>query len=180
MGQPSKIALLPEEMRRELDHRLIGSGFGNLQGLSDWLSEHGHSISKSAIHRYSQEIQLELADIKASTQAALLIGEAVGDEVGALDSAVLRMIQAGIFNALVAQRRAEQELDSETQIKILDKAARASANVTRASVLQKEWANQVREKTEAAAAAVEKITRKGGLSADAANEIRREILGIAA
>jgi hypothetical protein len=38
----------------------------------------------------------------------------------------------------------------------------------------------VRTKAEAAAAAVDTIARKGGLSADTAAAIRREILGIAA
>jgi hypothetical protein len=63
---------------------------------------------------------------------------------------------------------------------LLGNAAHAMADLARASLKQKEWAGQVRERTEAAAAAVEKITRKGGLSAESADAIRREILGIAA
>ena len=37
-----------------------------------------------------------------------------------------------------------------------------------------------RARAEAAAAAVEKIAKKGGLSADSVDQLRREILGIAA
>jgi hypothetical protein len=45
-------------------------------------------------------------------------------------------------------------------------------------VTQKKWATQVREKSKAAADAASKIAKKGGLSADAVAEIRKQILGI--
>jgi len=58
-------------------------------------------------------------------------------------------------------------------------AAKAVAELTRATVSQKKWQSEVREKANAAADAVEAIAKKGGLSAEALDTIRRGILGIA-
>lgn len=180
MPSPSKIALLPEEVRSELDDRLVESAFGDVQGQSDWLKAQGHDISKSSVHRYSSVLEKQIASVKASAQAAILFAKAVGDDVSAMDAGTLGVIQTSIFETMVGALEALDEDDPIKRMKFLESAARASANVARASVDQKKWAQEMRARTEAAAAAVEKITRKGGLSAEAANEIRREILGIAA
>lgn len=44
---------------------------------------------------------------------------------------------------------------------------------------QKKWAVQVREKAQAAAAEVDTIVRKAGLTDDVASAIRAKILGVA-
>jgi len=45
--------------------------------------------------------------------------------------------------------------------------------------VQKRWQAEWKEKVEAAAARVDKIAKKGGMSQTTADEIRREILGMA-
>jgi len=52
------------------------------------------------------------------------------------------------------------------------------ARLSNATVKQKQWATEVREKATTAADAVEKIAKKGGLSPAAVKEIRSRILGI--
>ena len=180
MAPPSKVALLPDEVRRDFESRLIQGAFSGYEALSDWLETQGYEISKSVLHKHGQKLKRRLEAIKASTQAAQLLAESVPDEAGALSSAVLNLVQTEMFDLLVNLQEADDADDAGARVKLLGNAAHAMADLARASLKQKEWAGQVRERTEAAAAAVEKITRKGGLSAEAANEIRREILGIAA
>jgi hypothetical protein len=48
------------------------------------------------------------------------------------------------------------------------------------SISNNKWQEEVRAKAEAAANKVETLGKKGGLSAETAEAIRREILGIAA
>ena len=180
MAPPSKVALLPDEVRRDFESRLIQGAFSGYETLSDWLETQGYEISKSVLHKHGQKLKRRLEAIKASTQAAQLLAESVPDEAGALSSAVLNLVQTEMFDLLVNLQEADDADDAGARVKLLGNAAHAMADLARASLKQKEWAGQVRERTEAAAAAVEKITRKGGLSAEAANEIRREILGIAA
>lgn len=180
MAPPSKVALLPDEVRRDFESRLIHGAFSGYEALSDWLETQGYEISKSVLHKHGQKLKRRLEAIKASTQAAQLLAESVPDEAGALSSAVLNLVQTEMFDLLVSLQEVDDAKDTGDRVKLLGNAAHAMADLARASLKQKEWAGQVRERTEAAAAAVEKITRKGGLSAEAANEIRREILGIAA
>ncbi|MFJ3115275.1 phage protein Gp27 family protein [Pseudomonas protegens] len=61
----------------------------------------------------------------------------------------------------------------------LPKVAKAVAELGRASIVRANWKAEVRAKAEDAANQVEKIAKKGGLSAEMVEEIRREILGVA-
>ncbi|MNF03184.1 hypothetical protein D3C80_2024540 [compost metagenome] len=81
----------------------------------------------------------------------------------------MRLVQEHLFKLLMAD---DGKMD-------LPKVAKAVAELGRASVVQKKWQAEFREKAESAAAKVEKIAKKGGLNADTVAEIRREILGVA-
>jgi len=81
----------------------------------------------------------------------------------------MRLVQEHLFKLLMSDG---DQMD-------LPKVAKAVAELGKASVVQKKWQAEWREKTEAAAARVEKIAKKGGLNAETVDEIRREILGMA-
>ncbi|MGN7832650.1 DUF3486 family protein [Pseudoxanthomonas sp. 22568] len=178
MPPRSKIEQLPESIRAELDKRLIETGFGGYVGLADWLTEHGFSIGKSAVGKYGQELERRLAAVKASTEAARLISQAAPDDADERSNAIISIIQTEIFDALMNLREAADEEDPVTRVEILGKAAKNIATLTRASVSRNKWGVEVRARAEAAAAAVDRIANTGGLSADAANELRAKILGI--
>jgi len=57
MPIPNKIDALPKEIRLELMRRIIESGFGQYEELSEWLKNLGHDIGKSAIHRFGQKFK---------------------------------------------------------------------------------------------------------------------------
>lgn len=179
MPSPPKIFLLPETVRRELDARLVRGAFSGYDNLSSWLAEQGYEISKSAIHVHGQKLKRRLDAIKTSTQAAQLLAESVPDEAGALSSAVLSLVQTDMFDLLVNLQEAE-DADAAARVKLLGNAAHAMADLARASLAQKKWADDLKARAEAAASAVESIARTGGLSASVVADIRREILGIAA
>ena len=70
-------------------------------------------------------------------------------------------------------------LDPSERIGLLSKAAKNIATLARASVNQKKFRLEIQARAEAAAANVEKIAKKGGLSSESVEQLRREILGIA-
>lgn len=183
MPPPRKVDLLPDAVRDALNARLIANGFSDYHALSDWLADEGFEISHSALGTHGLALKKKLAAIRASTQAAKLIAEAAPDDADQRSEAVMSLVQTDLFNVLVNLQEAAEVADEDdpaARLDLLAKAAKAIAELSRASVNQKRFAADVRTKAAAAAAAVDTIARKGGLSADTAAAIRREILGIAA
>ena len=139
----------------------------------------GYSIGKSSIHRYGADLERRMAAIKASTEAARAIAQAAPDDEDLRSGAVISLIQTEVFDTLMRLQEAQDpNVDAAARVKLLSAAAKNVATLTRASVNLKRWQIEIRDKVRAAAAAVEKLARKGGLSAGAVDSIRREILGI--
>lgn len=169
MPPRSKVAGLPAEVKAWLDHALVESNFSGYELLSEELESRGYSIGKSALHRYGTEFEDKLAALKMSSEQAKAVVQAAPDDEGAVNEALMRLVQEHLFKLLMAS---DGKMD-------LPKVAKAVAELGRASVVQKKWQAEFREKAEAAAAKVEKIAKKGGLNANTVDEIRREILGMA-
>lgn len=170
MPPRSKVAALPPEVKSWLDRALVDGNFGDYAALSDLLMERGFAISRSALQRYGQSFEERLSALKLASEQAKAVVLAAPDEEGAVNEALMRLVQEHLFKLLMSEGG---DID-------LPKVARAVAELGKASVVQKKWQTEVRARAEAAAAQVEKIARKGGLNADTVAEIRREILGVAA
>lgn len=169
MPPRSKVATLPAEVKAWLDQALAENNFSDYEALSDELTERGFSISKSALHRYGQDFEERLSALKMASEQARAVVAAAPDEEGAVNEALMRLVQEHLFKLLMSEGG---QFD-------LPKVAKAVAELGRASVVQKKWQAEVRTKAEAAASQVEKIAKKGGLDASTVAEIRREILGVA-
>lgn len=179
MPAPSKIELLPDETRAELNRQIIKRAFADYAGLEKWLAEKGFEIKKSSIHRYGQKLERKLEAIRASTEAARSIAEAAPDDADLRSAAVMSLVQTEIFDVLVnLQEASDEDVDQVTRVKLLSHAAKNIATLSRASVNQKKWQTEVRARAEAAANRAAEVARKGGLSAEAVETIKREILGV--
>lgn len=180
MARRSSIDGLPDDVRRWLERALAENNFSGYVALEDMLRERGYSISKSAIHRYGQKIERRFAAIKASTEAARLLTEGASDDQDARSEAVIALVQTELFESIInLQEAGDEDIDPADRIGLLSAAAKNIATLARASVNQKKFRLEVQARAEAAAANVEKIAKKGGLSAESVEQLRREILGIA-
>ncbi len=173
MARASKILALPEEIHAELDRRLIKRGFNGYRELAQWLASEGYEISKSAVHAYGANFEERLARLKIATDQARAIVDTAPDDEGAVSDALMRLVQEKLFSVLM-----DFQVDPKKPLN-LGSLAKAIAELGRASVTQKKWRAEVRAKAQAAADAVVKIARKGGMSKSAEEEIRRRVLGIA-
>jgi len=182
MPAQSSIDQLPDEVRKDLHQRLVASGFHGYDGMAAWLQEQGYQISRSAVHRHGQKVQQRINRIQASTEAAKLIAEAAPDQEDARSAAVTALVQSELFDAMLALEQADQEDDPGARIKLLSQAGRAIAEVSRASITQKRWADEVRSKDAARLAKMEQDAKGGktGLDAATLRRVREEIYGIAA
>jgi len=179
MGRRAKVATMPRDIREWLDALLVRGEHGGYEALAALLAERGVQIGKSSLQRYDAKLQRRLQAIKDATEAARALAAGARDDAGDLSASVLAMVQTEMFDLLVNLREATSEDDPAERAKLLGRLAKTISESARASVAQKKWAAEVRTKTEAAAARADKIARKGGLSEDAAAQIRAAILGIA-
>jgi len=169
MAPRSKIARLPKAVKDWLDRALAENGFADYELLSAELKRRGHDISKSAIHRYGQEFEDKLAALRIATEQARAITESIPDDAGAMNDALIRLVQQKAFQVLV-------EMEEGASIKEIGLMV---ARLSNATVKQKQWQAEVMAKARETADSVASIARKGGLSQSAADKIREKILGIA-
>ena len=181
MGRQSSITALPEPVRKALNGELAARNFSGYEALEAWLRDQGFEISKSAIHRYGQKIERRMQAIKASTEAAKLIVEAAGDDQDARSESVIALVQTEMFDSIIAIQEADDdELSASDRLGLMSKAAKNIATLARASIAQKQFKATVQAKAAEVADKAARLASKGGMSPDAAAEIRKMILGIAA
>jgi hypothetical protein len=173
MGQRSKIDLLPENVRQELNAKLIGGSFSGYVELEDWLRGLGVEVSKSSIHRYGSKLDQRMAELKASTEQAKALVQASPDESADMSEALMRLMQQKLFTLLM-----DMDIDPDDTPNI-GTIAKAMAPLARASIALKQHQVATAERAAAAANTADSIAKRGGLSEEAAAELRAAILGIA-
>jgi hypothetical protein len=172
---------LSDELRKGLDRKLVDNGFADYKGLEGWLAEQGYSISHAAIHRHGQELEQRLAMIKASTEAAEMIAEAAPDAQDLRSEAVMSLIQTELFNVLMKLQEANTDDDMQNRVGLLSEAAKSIAQLSRASVNQKKWAEEIRQRErQQAAKEVSAALKSNGISEELEQSIRQILLGKAA
>jgi hypothetical protein len=173
-----KVRALPAEVRADVDAWLNAHNFSGYEQLEQELAARGYHVGKSSLHRYGQGLERRLSAIKASTEAAVAIAAAAPDDQDLRSAAVMSIIQTDVFEILV-QLQESEEVEPAERVKLLARVGKSIAELSRASVNQKKWADQVRARVGAALARAETVARTGGLSPEKVNEIRSAILGIA-
>lgn len=141
---------MPPDVRKWLEKALIDRGFSEYKDLEALMKDKGFNISHAAIHRHGQKLERKLAALKASTEAAKLIAESAPDDADHRSAAVISLVQTELFEALLNLQEAEDDsVDASERIKLLSNAARAIAQASQASVNQKKWESEVRQKLQA-------------------------------
>ncbi|MDY6979208.1 MAG: DUF3486 family protein [Pseudomonadota bacterium] len=186
MPRRSSLLELPDDLRRDLNARLVSQGFSDYDGLVTWLDAELEKrdleirISRSALHRHGRQFEEKLEKLRIATEQARAISEGAEDSEGAMNDALVRLVQTKLFEILVQLDNNED--DPEISHSSLNKITLAVSRLVRASVKQKEWMMEVREKLESqkqeAAEKVDRLATTKGLPRDVAKAIRAEILGI--
>ena len=187
MGRKSSISRLPVEIKAYIE-AMLATGSQTLDELIKDLqsrypaeSHSGDLPSRSALQRYGSKLDRRLSAIRASTEAAKLIQAQAGDDQDARSEALTALVQTELFEAILSLQEADdEELDASERVGMLSAAAKNIATLTRSSVALKQFQAQAKQRAKEAAATVDKLAKTGGLSAEAATDLRRQILGIAA
>ncbi len=186
MPPVGKIARLPPEIKTWLHEAFVVRGFGDIRAITEELNELmkragvAITVGKSAVGEESRRVRRAQETIAAATRSMQLIADTARDDADKRGEALNAMVSTGLFETLVLAQEAEAEEDPHERLKMLSKAALAAARLTTTSVKQRQFRQEVEQRAKAAADAVAKIARQGGLTAEQQNEIRARILGVAA
>ena len=189
MGRKSKISRLPPDVKAYVEG-LIREGRLTLDELIANLRERfpvqeqaGELPSRAAMHRYSQAVEEQLANVRDSTQAATMFYDAFPDREDKRSAAVISMIQTQFFDAMVSLKKATAEgVDTAERLKLLGVVAKNMASLTNSSVNLKQHQSAVeadirKQLLAEQSAKLDAMGSKGGVTEDTKKAIR-EALGI--
>lgn len=167
MPARSRVAGLPEDIRKELDRRLIGSGFSSYSDLYEWLTGQGYGISRSAIHRHGREVERRIERVRIATEEAKAIEKIVEDGGESVTFSTLVQCQVMLHDIATAAETGD--------VTAACQQARALADLVRAGIsLRRERRKALAE----AAGRVDDVARKAGLPEDVEAAIRAAIEGL--
>jgi hypothetical protein len=169
MPPRSKVEHLPEPIFEELKKRLVDSAFSDYRGHAEWLATQGYEIRKSAVHQFGQGFEAELERMRLSVAEAKEVVKAVPDSENAMNDALMRMVQHRVYELL---RDAEV---ADLPPKALAALTRAIADVGRASIAQKKWESEIREK---GAGVIDEMAKAAGMNSEQAAHWRTKFLAI--
>lgn len=178
MARKSSIERLPDQVKGAVQ-ALLKEGRLTLDEIIDRLREEfGTAPSRSALGRYKQNFDQLAKDLRETREIADVWAQKFGSvpdsDIGKVVLEVLRTLSYRVGADLLS---GEGELDA----KAVQQLAKAMQYIEDAGRLSLAREKALREATlQQAAEVAAKVAKKGGLSKDALQAIRTEILGIAA
>ena len=183
-GRSSKIDLLPDAVRDQL-HQLLRDKRHTQEEIREAINEliAGHNLpedmklSRTGLNRYASRMEAFGAKIRASREMAEIwagkLGSAPTSDVGKL---LMEFVKTLAFETSMSMAERAEPVEPKALGQLALVAQRletaAMASLKREKEIQQAFAQEVAEKTE-------QIMKQAGLSGDAADAIKREILGIA-
>jgi hypothetical protein len=181
VGRKSSIVRGPQEVRATID-KLIRKGQLTLAEIRQYVADHHgteHAPSLSTIHRYSQQVASlieKMRDIDIAARAVVEeLGESPDDRAGAL--LVQSITTAATQVALRAQDDEHTSVDDVRKLARMGKdliQARRVDRHERKDIEKTARERQVREQAEA----LDAMVKSKGLSAETADAIRKQVLGV--
>jgi Protein of unknown function (DUF3486) len=171
MPQKSAAKKLPQSIRTELDRQLQKNNFSNYTSLSQWLGEQGYRISRSGVHRYSQELKGKLDRAEDSAIRARAIAEQFPDGDPVMSRALSGIVQQELLDHLIADGFSAEGL---TSMEII----RAIKDICSSDLAQQKWQVELQRQIDAKLAEMSAAAPERGLGERTIKRIREEIYGI--
>ena len=192
MPARSKVAMLPEEVRNELERRIVERSFSGYHDLADWLQAQGYHIAHDSIQRHGARLSRHIEATKQLTHEAHAIAAAIDNSDTTVVDVSIQLIHQRILALLLEEPGSSQESrregvsapDSDSArrqalgLPDLARMTRILADLNRITMARQRLADtggsQPRQPTRARHAK----TSGGGLSEEAYHAIRNVLLGI--
>ena len=188
-GRPSKVDLLPENIRNQLHEMLRQKSITQqeiLDSINDLIGEEGLpedlKLSRSGLNRYATQVEQVGASLRQMREATAALTAQLGDKpTGEVTKLILEMGRGQLFKLFMAQTKAQAaDPDAEVDVGMLKEAMLAAQRLESTAMQSHKREKEIRQAfAEEVAAKTEQIVTQAGLTQDTAAQIRREILGIA-
>ena len=137
----AKIDRWPKDVRAQLDAEIIGRNFSGYREIADLFASKGYEIKNSAVHAHGQKLDLWIKSIKRTSDTARALVADSPDEANVVGDALMRMITDRLFTLFYDLEIDQAKLSPE----ILAKVGKSIADLTRAQVNQKRFAEELRK-----------------------------------
>jgi hypothetical protein len=180
MARPSTIDKLPSDILEQLQALLRDPRVSQMDAtaqINEILEQQGHeTVSKSAVNRYSMKMESVGAKLQQSREMASMwigkLGAAPQGQVGKLINEIIRTMA---FDTAMNMSEAEQPAAP----KMLAQLALAVQRLESAANMNEEREKQIRKEAAAQAADVAEQSLRGqGMSKEAIDTIKKDILGL--
>lgn len=186
-GRRSKIDLLPEAIRQELDSKLR-DGRLTQQDVLDYINDlidqsqlppkdkEELKLSRSGLNRYASHLETIGKDLREIREVSNALVAQLGDKpTGDVSRMILEIGRTQLFKAMMTNSSKE-----EMDIGMIKDAMLAAQRLEAAAMHSHKREKEIRQLfAEEVAAATEKVAKSAGLTADGVALLKREILGIA-
>ncbi len=186
-GRRSKIDLLPETIRQELDSKLR-DGRLTQQDVLDYINDlidqsqlppedkEELKLSRSGLNRYASHLETIGKDLREIREVSNALVAQLGDKpTGDVSRMILEIGRTQLFKAMMTNS-SKDEMD----IGMIKDAMLAAQRLEAAAMHSHRREKEIRQLFAAeVAAATEKVAKSAGLTADGVALLKREILGIA-
>jgi Protein of unknown function (DUF3486) len=140
MPPRSKVAMLPQEVRDELERRIAERAFSGYEELAGWLQEQGYQIAEDSVQRYGARLRQKIESLEQSAQQAKAIAGAAPESRATIVDATIDLLNERVFSALIEAEQIEQG--------DLVRLSRTVADLSRISIARQRWTQEVRSRLE--------------------------------
>jgi hypothetical protein len=172
-GRVSSVEVLPTEIKSWLDQQLVERRFTGYSDLAQALSRQGFHISRSALGRYGKRYKDEIKQLRQSIEMAKGFADVVGDDGAAMNQTLTALTQQTLMQ-IVREGKYDADIKLPALVQAISQLNRADVNTRKFQIQQKAR----REALAEAAAKAEEGLHKQGMSTEAIDAIKRDILGI--
>jgi len=182
-GKRSKIDLLPDDVKKLLDTLLRDSKHSQkeiVEAVHHYIDEQGYDESikpsTSGVNRYSSKMEKVGKNLREMREISQVWVAELGDKpTGEVTKLVLEMGRSQLFKAMM-----NSDDDTNVDVGMIKDVMLACQRLEQTAMLSHKREKEIRKAfAEEAAAVADKVVKAAGLTKEAVDQLKAEILGIA-
>src|SRR5205823_1754505 len=105
MPPRSKVTMLLQEVRDELERRIVERAFSGYEALAGWLQAQGYQIAENSVQRYGTRLRQKIEAFEQSARQAKAIVQATSKGRVTVVDAAIDLLNQRVFAALMEAER---------------------------------------------------------------------------